>query len=626
MRLSTSIAIIGLFHCFSSHGQVGFTDVAADAGIDFVAVFSGDDFPAQGGVAWFDHNLDGYPDIFLTGGLVSDAFYVNDGDGTFTERTSEAGFLVMSDSAFTTGVVTGDIDNDGYREVFITTDNHDSNYLFYNNGDGTFTDISSSAGLLGVANSASACFGDYNKDGFLDLYVTNWCEEFSPEWQQPYFPTTQNYFYVNNGDLSFSEMAVELGVADSTGCGLTASFTDFDNDGDVDLLVGNDFGPIPALSGNMLFQNQYPLDYFSDVSNSYQMNEAMHSMGIAIGDYDEDDDLDYYITDIADDGFFRNEGNSFSDVLINAGLENQQTLCLNGTQSEPVYGWSCGFLDYDNDSYLDLFVANGDIPIGYPHPCLDSCKLFRNNDLDGTFIDVSLAAGIGDTDMSRGSAFADFDGDGDQDILLCISDTIIGSEKNVRLFQNNQTTGNWLSIALKGTISNADAFGSRVEIMFDNRKLIRECDGGSGFLSHNSSIIHFGLGSASVIDTVRVKWLSGQVDEYYSVGSNQHINIEELGGVVSLSSIQEPQTTFSAFPNPVVNGMLNYSVTTNASTKVSLQIIDLFGRLIHVMANQHASSLEGVYHFPDNISAGVYQLVLVENEVVSEVLPLVFIE
>lgn len=284
-----------------------FTDVSLSVGIDHRAIPSDLLFTAQGGGAWFDYDMDGDEDLYLTGGAYSDALYENDGNGNFIDVTNSAGFSAMA-AVNTMGVVTGDIDNDGYREIFITTEDSHSNHLFYNNGDGTFTDISVSSNTDQGGNSNTATFGDFNLDGYLDLYVTNWAvdtfdlseiESFPtpPEFMLSLdsIPAMQNYLYVNNGDLTFTEQCGPLGVADPTGLGLAPTFTDFDNDHDPDLMVGNDFGSVDGNSPNHLFENTYPVIGFTDVSESYDFDVGMASMGIAIGDYDEDGDLDYLL-------------------------------------------------------------------------------------------------------------------------------------------------------------------------------------------------------------------------------------------------------------------------------------------------------------------------------------------
>ncbi|MBL4586926.1 MAG: CRTAC1 family protein, partial [Flavobacteriales bacterium] len=486
------------------YGQsASFSEVSLSSGIDHRAIITDTMFAAQGGVAWFDYNMDGFEDLYLTGGGASDVLFENDGNGGFINVTNTAGLSVMDGSVKTMGVISGDIDNDGYRELFITTEDANTNYLFYNNGDGTFTDISVSAGVNDGGNSASAAFGDYDLDGDLDLYVTNWCVEMLDMTVVDTFPTVQNYLYRNNGDLTFTEVSASMGVSDATGCSLGVMFTDFDNDRDLDLMIANDFGFLAGNNENSLFRCEFPATGFVDISEQAIVDFGINGMGTAHGDYDEDGDLDYYISNIGNDLLLRNDGNSFSNQLINAGLENDTVLMLDRSGYENGYGWSSGFFDFDNDTDLDLFVANGGIAFqGVAHPNLDTNKLFSNNG-DGTFTDVSVLEGVADTYISRGFAHCDYDNDGDIDMLVGISDSEVGNQHSL-LYKNNLPSGNWLKVSLIGVAANRDGFGARVSVKFNGRTLIREVDGGSGFNSHHSSIVHFGLANVTMLDTVTV--------------------------------------------------------------------------------------------------------------------------
>ncbi|MEX2589051.1 MAG: VCBS repeat-containing protein, partial [Chitinophagales bacterium] len=230
MKKNIYILLASIFLSTNAFGQASFPEVSAQLGVQHVAVFSDSIYTPQGGAAWLDFNNDHNLDLYLTGGANPDALYKNNGDGTFTDVTISAGVDVLSASN-TMGVVSGDIDNDGYNDLFITTVSSDQNFLLYNNGDGTFTDISMDAGVSGGGNSSSAAFGDYNLDGLLDLYVVNWCVDiYFPFDTSDTFPTIQNYFYINNGDLTFTESSKALGVDVEGGCSLGVLFTDYDND------------------------------------------------------------------------------------------------------------------------------------------------------------------------------------------------------------------------------------------------------------------------------------------------------------------------------------------------------------------------------------------------------------
>lgn len=611
-------------------GQSGptFTEVSLASGIDHRSVASDPIFVTQGGGAWFDYDMDGDEDLYLTGGANSDALYRNDGNGSFTDVTSAAGLGLMA-GVNTMGVITGDVDNDGYREIFITTEDSHLNHLFYNNGNGTFTDISSAANIDQGGHSASAAFGDFNLDGYLDLSVTNWALDTFDLVDLWTFPTqveyllafdsvasVQNYFYVNNGDMTFTEISASLGVDDPAGCALATTFSDFDNDRDMDLMIGNDFGFNAGNSTNLLFINTYPTVGFNDVSVQYAFDHGMASMGIAIGDYDEDGDLDYYISDMGTDRLLRNDGNSFSDELTAAGLYNDTVLLADQSGYMQNIGWGCGFFDCDNDTDLDLFVANGDVYwSSSTRPSLDSNKLYINN-ADGTFTDRSFSAGVADTYMSRAIAHCDYDNDGDIDLWVGIVDTVVGNDHSF-LYRNNLPTGNWLKVSLVGVVANRDGFGARIEVMFNGRTLIREVDGGSSFLSHHSSIVHFGLDDVTVLDTLRVIWPGGYVDDFYDVNTNQHLTITEQTGAVITGSETGSVLNFdfSIHPNPVTSNRLSYFIRSDKGGSFSLGLFDPLGRQVGVLIENMKvdGTKRSVVNLPEDIASGIYSLILTDG-------------
>ena len=518
-----------------------FTEVSRQAGIDHFTFT-----PTQigGGAAFFDYDNDEGLDIYVTGGLNRDFLYHNNGDGSFTERGIAAGLGITGD-IYTQGVVTGDIDNDGYRDIFVTTYGLTTdvmgvqpNLLFHNNGNGTFINISQAAGITHSARSASATMGDYNLDGFLDIYVANYVavqgfirDSFNRIVGYSHTGFT-DYLYKNNGNGTFTEVASQLQV-DNAGTGLAAAFTDYDNDHDADLYLVNDFGQwvIP----NKLYRNEFPADSFSDVSASSGAAAALYGMGVAIGDYDEDGDLDYYITNIGNNVLYRNNGNgTFSDVAVAAGVPN-------GNIDSMAYttGWGTAFLDYDNDTWLDLFVADGWIASldFLPTSEKDPNKLYKNNG-NGTFTDVSMMEGVSDSTINRGFATGDYDNDGDLDMLVVAleEDTFFPKGRHTLLYRNDVSNGNhWLKVKVQGTLNNLDGFGTRVEVYSNGRKFIREIDGGSSHESHNSSIAHFGMGSYAKADSIVVIWPGGGMQTLFNISVNQLIKVIE-GGQTQLAT------------------------------------------------------------------------------------------
>lgn len=521
--------------CISATWAQTFTEVSLQSGInDLIHT------PTMigGGCAFFDYNNDGWLDIYISGGLGRDKLYRNNQNGTFTERGWQAG-LAVTGLYYTMGVVTGDIDNDGYRDLFVTTlgigdsyHSHVPNILFRNNRNGTFTDISAQAGIRDSAWSMAATMGDYNLDGFLDIYVANYVKSIrfihdSVTTEVIGFAHTgfANFFYMNNGNGTFTNIAPQLQV-DDAGTGLAAAFSDYDNDRDMDIFLVNDFGAwvVP----NKLYRNEFPANAFTEVSASSGADAAIYGMGIAIGDYDQDDDLDYYITNIGENVFYRNNGNgTFTDVARQAGVENGYVDSLFTT------GWGTAFLDYDHDTWLDLFVSNGHIMAAdfIATSEKDPKKLYRNN-ADGTFTDVTFLEGVGDSSIGRGFAMGDYDNDGDLDMLVTVITENMGSGNNAHalLFRNDIANGNhWLKVSVQGTYSNRDGFGSRVEAYAHGRKWIREIDGGSSHASQHSTTAHFGLGSLTRVDSVVVLWPAGGRSRIANIAADQLLTIIESG-------------------------------------------------------------------------------------------------
>ena len=599
-----------------------FSEESQNAGITHLTV---DDMRMAGGCAFFDFNNDSLEDIYFTGGFLIDHLYKNNGDGTFSDVTVAAG-LSGTGNINTNGITTGDINNDGFRDLFIST-RHDltsgknyPNLLYLNNGNETFTDISTAAGIVDSAWTTSATFGDYNNDGWLDIYAGNYIENFTA-----YFDTTMNryvfaqdaypnFFYFNNGDLTFTEVGTILNIAD-TGCTLANAFTDFDNDGDVDLYVANDFGE--DTKENALFVNEYPINTFNDIAVSSNTNLQMFSMGVAIGDYNEDGFLDYYITNLGRNVLLENQGNSnFNDVSTSAGVED---IHVSGTLFST--SWGTQFLDYDNDTYLDLFVSNGEIPAApqiatYPNP---PNKFYKNNNANGTFNDISVVAGIADTTRGRGSAYGDYDNDGDLDLIQAVVHPNSATTDHSLLYRNDVVSVNtWLKIKLQGIISNRDAFGAHIKVKANGRTFLREIGGGSSYQSQNSSVAHFGLGSYSQADSVIINWPSGITQVLTNVGAYQYVEIIEDTMSTSLSESLEVDYEITNYPNPFKSKtILKYKLTSKSS--VNLSIYDNNGRLVKVLLDESQNYGEkhvvwdGKDESKNNVASGTYYSMLKIN-------------
>ena len=489
-----------------------FARIGEQAGIDHLHV---DEHIMGGGASFFDFNNDGFIDIYVTGGDEMDKLYKNNGDLSFTDVGVIAGFSV-TDGIKTTGVCTGDIDNDGDRDIFVATNENAACLLFENQGDGTFLNISTTAGIIDTSWSTSITMGDYNMDGYLDIYVGNYVKTYGAE-DTPFYDQIEealpNYFYINNGDNTFSQDASLTGVND-IGAALAVAFTDYDNDNDIDIYVANDFGN--AYDDNTMYQNEYPSSTFANVGVAIGADASMNAMGIAIGDYNESMNLDYYVSNMAGNVFYSNSGdNNFVDVATATN-----TLCTE------FVSWGNFFFDYNHDTYLDLFVANGGVLM--QDAFRDQANtLFKAQD-DYTYIELLDFTGDIDSSISRGAIFGDIDNDGDLDIFVANMSDDSSATIGAFLIENlNESSFNWIKIRTEGTTNNFDGFGTKVKMHVNGRSFIREVDGGSSYQSQNSSIVHFGLGESTVIDSLEVVWLGGETQTLYNVAANQMIHVKE---------------------------------------------------------------------------------------------------
>jgi len=496
----------------------------------------------SGGVAWIDYNRDGRPDLYFVNGgrwddllsgkrSVSNALYRNEGNGTFTDVTRQAG---VEGAYWGMGVAVGDYNNDGWPDLYVC--NYGLNVLYRNNGDGSFTDVTASARVGDSHWSSSAAFGDYDGDGWLDLYVVNYVEfNFRkpppPECQYRQIKTLcgpkglipePDTLYHNNGDGTFSDVTKAAGMAVSPAFGLGASWVDYDNDGDLDLFVANDSMP------NFLFQNEGD-GHFREIglSSGTALSEdgkEQAGMGVAVGDYDHDGLFDLYVTHFSDDygTLYRNLGRGiFRDVSYNAKV---------AFPSWRFLGWGTDFIDYDNDGWEDLFVAAGHI-----YPQLDAFhmdikfaqrKLLFRNLQNGKFEESaeSLGPGLVQPWSSRGAAFADFDNDGDVDVAV----NNLDDRPSLLCNQGGNHSGHWLNLALEGTgRTNRSAIGCRVTIETESGRQMKEVQGGSSYQASNDLRLHFGLGKSEKIRSLSVRWTDGVVQTFSDVDGNQRYHLVE---------------------------------------------------------------------------------------------------
>ncbi len=517
--------------CFITRGlgQTPFTDVTEAAGIKHeFHVFEG---TFGGGATVFDLNNDGFEDLFITSGTSPDALYLNNGDGTFKNIYETSGLKITA-GYVTQGVVSADVNKDGFRDLFVTTLNttggtqvipRAKNLLFLNNGDMTFREATTEFQLDDFNSfSTGPSFGDVNADGYPDIYVGNYFQNFQGKLGVikdativSANQTAKGYLLINKKGASFEDEYQEYGLT-HRGFGFGALFTDYDNDGDQDLLVNHDFGykAVP----NFLYENLYPNKWFKDVSKETGMNLTINAMGSAVGDYDNNGLLDYYVTNIKFNLFMINQG------LHKPFIDRSKEL---GTYNLAI-SWGANFADFDQDGDLDLYVSNGDLN---PN-CVPMANFYFENE-NGKFTEKGRLMGVNDYGIGRGSVVFDMDNDGDLDLLVVNQKPVkeYPVPSTTRLFRNDLAKGNWLKVALQGNEADKNGIGSRVEIVTGGIHMIREIDGGgSSHLSQNSTIAHFGLGNALTVDSLIVTWVGGKKQLLFDQKVNQLLLIKEIKG------------------------------------------------------------------------------------------------
>lgn len=570
---------------FSCHtfGQMSFSDVTLEAGIDHHYLSVNE---IGGGAAFFDMDNDGDQDLWLSGGLNWDKLYENDGTGHFTDISWEAGVPVTKNYV-TTGVITGDLNNDGFKDVLLLTHTGFPNVLLRNNGDKTFSNITQSSGLnVYPAYNVSAALGDINQDGYLDIYAAHYIEKPALLYNASrdtvlgfQHQCHSNKLFINNGDFTFTEKTAAY-QADDKGCALAVAFSDYDADNDPDILISNDFGAWVA--PNALLQNQFPDTSFQNISQSIGAATEIYGMGIAVGDFDNDLDMDYYLTNLGQNVLLQNLGNGqFRDYASEAGLTDTYQ-----ADSLLSVGWGTVFADFDNDTDLDLYVVNGYIPAA---PFIKNGKSNANrlfeNDGTGHFKPIQLPETLQSPERGRGLTCADIDGDGDLDFLVvnvnrqATPDTI----QKVQLFRNNlQNNNNYLSIKLLTQNYNRYGIGSKIYLISNGHKYMQEASGGYGtHASQHSSIAHFGLGTHSQIDSLMVVWPDGKKQIHTNISANQLITITEGEQLFTSAAISYPEKSLEllCYPNPFSHEV-HIAYRVPEAGPLELRIFDKLGRLV----------------------------------------------
>ena len=550
VRASLSLCIAGIVMALPQAAQgprIRFTDVTSSLGLASFINVSGTptkDFitDANGnGVAFFDYDADRDLDVLLVNGSTLEALlkgghqmvalYRNDGD-RFTDVTKASGLIRRG---WGTGVCIADYDNDGFEDVYVTA--FGPNVLWRNVDGRTFT---ATRQAQDPRWSTGCAFGDYDRDGDVDLYVANYvqfvpgkvpmrghteCGRFmnidSFCGPRP-LPGEPDTLYRNDGKGVFTNVTKAAGIVDPGHYGFGVVFSDLDEDGWLDIFVANDSTP------NLFFQNRRDGTFSERALQSGLAVSAdgreQAGMGVDVGDYDGDGRLDLVKTNFAQDytSLYRNEGSGlFVDASFRSGL---------AATLGPYLGWGVGFIDVDNDALLDVFIANGHVYPDVEKTGTSSYRqrnqLFRNVGR-GQYRHITMEVGgpLLTQQSSRGAAFGDFDNDGDRDVLVSVID-----DRPI-LLRNDSAASHWITLRLEGRTSNRSAIGARVTIQAGSRRQVAEVRSGGSYISHNDTRVHFGLGTATSVDRVTVRWPNGTLETLSSAAADRFYVVREGAGL-----------------------------------------------------------------------------------------------
>jgi len=544
----TFVIFITIFTYHFSFAQIAFSDISNSVG-------TMENGGHNIGVSICDYNQDNLEDFYVVCRVGPNHFYKNLGDGVFMEMGAEMGLDFRGNSRM---AVWGDLNNDGYEEVYVGNMN-EADVLYFNNGDGTFTDITLEAGITNDSRVFSANMVDINKDGWLDIYISN--------------SQSDNVLYLNEGGETptFSDYTREAGLIDTRHC-MGAVFFDMDNDGDEDLYVTHDAN-IP----NTLYEND-GTGHFKDIAVAAGVNYRGNGMGVDAGDLNNDGFLDLYVTNLYKNAMFINNGdNTFEDF----------------TQVSDVgdigMGWGASIFDFNNDGLNDIYVGNDSY--FYPLPNL----LYQNRG-NYKFAPIDEAAEVSSMQGTYGVATADLNNDGVQDIALAN----ISSKDNTQIFKNELSAGYWIGLDLEGVESNRSAIGTRVEIIDNKGDLhVDQVTAGNGYAGQNTKRIHFGFANVSVIKSIKIIWPNGLVQEmdglplgtYYSIKEGGEAEVLMEGMTTSTGEAGLKNIDISVYPNPA-SRFLRVDLPSELGTISNVRLVNTIGQVVYEQTAVQTQNLE----------------------------------
>jgi len=530
--------------------------------VNFERVSLPRDGDGLGGAAWLDYDADGFLDLFLTNGKMRpNGLFRNDGHGGFVDVSASAG---IQNGRGNSGVVAADFDNDGFTDLFVTGDGGTIGLasspvmLYHNNRDGTFTDITSASGIVSPPSGISSAVADVDNDGFLDLFIAA-PGSLSLQVQHA------NHLFRNNGDLTFTDISAAAGVNTAVGA-FAALFTDYNRDGFVDLVVGNGNDIRLAPTPIELFRNNGDLT-FTDVATTAGLAGGGLWMGFGPADYDNDGDVDLFVTNFGGNVFphalYRNNGDgTYTSVGTTAGV------------APFPFAWGCAFKDFDNDGNADLYFA-GALPVIDTNP---GVLLFNNG--DGTFANLTASSPVDLRGMfPSGVASGDYDRNGFEDIVIVREPYGVDQSGRPVLLRNRGNANHWVTIRLIGTVSNRDAIGAQVWITAGGRTQFKEVYAGSSFASTDSPWLTFGLGATASIDRVRVRWPLGTEEEFRNIpaervamlveGTSGDVSVGDCDGDGAVTVADLVQGVAIALGNAALDSCPIFDADGNGSVDVS---------------------------------------------------------